>query len=231
MTPGAKRLTASEVIILAASDLSATRDGEFTEWQLSVAAWKRDPNRFGMRGFEAAHPDHKRVMKEIMGKTGAVHKGLLEKARPNHYSLSPLGRSEAARLSAMAGSGEGQMRSVSDLYDDLAEFTEHRVFRAWTRNPSEPSSWLGASAFLGLANHEPNELNSKLRTPKHLAREGLAWCDKQGRDQITRGPVGGGKAITRAELLKLSEFVEVLQTRFARQISAIQGRGEQPDPA
>lgn len=231
MTMAAKRLTASEVIILAAGDLSATRDGEFTEWQLSVAAWKRDQNRFGMRGFEAAHPDHKRVMKEVMGKTGAVQKGFLEKARPNYYSLSSLGRVEVARLSAMAGAREGQMRSVSDLYDDIAEFTEHRVFRAWTRNPAEPSSWLGASAFLGLTNHEPNELNSKLRTPKRLAREGLDWCEKQGRDQITRGPVGGGKAITREQLQKLLEFVDLLQERFARQISAIQGRGEQPGPS
>jgi len=222
-------LTAADVVLLAASEITVSAAKEFSEWELSVAAWKRDPNRFGMRGFEQVHPDHKRVMKEIMGRTGAVQRGLLEKPRPNFYSLTALGRSEAVRLGVMREANGAQVRSVSELYDDITRFTKHRVFLAWLKDPAEPATWLGASAFLGLKNHDASELKVRLSTPRRLAADGLAWCNKNGRDQVTRGPVGGGKPITRHEIQKLLDFVDVLETRFAAQVRAILKRGERSD--
>jgi len=226
MSPSDKRLTSTEVVLLAAHDLSVSGNAEFSEWQLTEATWKRDPNRFGMRGFEQKYPDHKRVMKEIMGKTSAVHRGLLEKTRPNYYRLTPVGRAEVARLGT--GKASGELRSISEAYDDIVRYVDHRVFKAWLKDPNEPRTWLGASAFLGLTRHDPNELNNRLREPLRLARDGIAWLDQNKRDQLTRGPVGGGKAVTRLDLEKVLEFVDVLRTRFATQIGAIQRRGEQP---
>jgi hypothetical protein len=227
MSRADKRLTAADIVLLAASELGSSPSAEFSEWELSVATWKRDANRFGMRGFEADHPDHKRVMKEIMGKTGAVQRGLLEKSRPNYYRMSALGRAAVSRLGGAQQSPAKELRSVSVLYDDIAKFTDHRVFSSWLRDPAEPRTWLGASAFLRIAKHDPNELNKCLRTPRERAADGLAWCDSHGRDQLTRGPVGGGKGISRIKLQKLVSFVDVLETRFEAQINAIKSRGEQ----
>ena len=72
MTNAALPLTATRVILLAADDLDRKGQLEFTEWELTVAAWARDGNRFGLRGFELLHPDHKRVMMEVMGKDRTV---------------------------------------------------------------------------------------------------------------------------------------------------------------
>ena len=227
MTRSDKRMTSTQVVLLAANDLTTSGKTEFSEWELSVATWKRDVNRFGMRGFETDHPDHKRVMKEIMGKTSAVHRGLLERARSNFYRLTPLGRAEVAQLESTHGekSPGQELRSVSDLYDDVFKYVDHPVFKAWLKDPTEPRTWLGASAFLGLKNHDANELNNKIRIPQRLVGKALEWCEQNERDQLTRGPVGGGRAIARAELAKVQDFVEVLQSRFAAQLSAIKRRG------
>jgi hypothetical protein len=80
------RLTAAQEILLGASDLDQAGRKEFTEWDLTVATWKRNPNRFGCRGYEEKFPAHKRVMMEIMGnkKDNPVRLGRMTKTRPNY---------------------------------------------------------------------------------------------------------------------------------------------------
>jgi hypothetical protein len=228
MTRGEKKLTGAEAILLAASDLTAAGSVEFSEWQLSVATWKRDPSKFGMRGFESQYPDHKRVMKEIMGSAprNPVVRGLLERVRENHYRLTPVGRTEVTKITA-AEDVNASPRSASELYDGIRQYAEHRVFLEWLRNPDEPRTWLGAAAFLELTTHDPTELKKALRAPVVLATDALEWLEENHRDHITRGPVGGGKPITRKDLHKLRDFVGVLQARFASQIGAIERRGSQ----
>jgi hypothetical protein len=92
--------TASEIVLLAAADLTSAGNQEFSEWDLTVAAWALDRLRFGLRGYAQSHPDHKRVMMEIMGKKASspVQQKYLEKTRPNYYRLTPLGKAIAAGL-------------------------------------------------------------------------------------------------------------------------------------
>src|SRR5262245_88680 len=68
MLKSAPRYTAAQVILLAAEDLMAQGASEFSEWDLTIASWNRDKKRFGLRGYDQTHPDHKRVMMEIMGR-------------------------------------------------------------------------------------------------------------------------------------------------------------------
>lgn len=222
-----RRFTSAEIVILAAHDLASVGVSEFSEWQLSVAAWKRDQSRFGMRGFEDQYPDHKRVMKEIMGKApnSPVNRGLLHKIRTNYYEITALGRSAVTQLSAATTVQGAQPRSPETLYDDLAKYTDHRVFKSWSQDKQDPRTWLGASAFLRLARNEPNELRKRLHEPQQLANDGLAWFRATGREQMFRGPVGGSAPIVRRDLEALLEFVGVLEKRFEMQIAAILRRG------
>ena len=95
-----QKLTASETVLLAAADLTTAGNQEFSEWDLTVAAWTLNPLRFGLRGYAQAHPDHKRVMMEIMGQKASspVQQKYLETVRPNYYRLTPLGKAVAARI-------------------------------------------------------------------------------------------------------------------------------------
>src|SRR5580704_12263538 len=96
------KLTAAQEILFGAYDLDRGGAKEFSEWDLTVATWKRNPNRFGSRGYEDRYPDHKRVMMEIMGTTkkdNPLRRGWFERTRSNHYRMTDIGRSEADRFS------------------------------------------------------------------------------------------------------------------------------------
>ena len=105
----APRLTAAQVILMAADDLMTGGSREFTEWELTVASWNRDKARFGLRGYDQTYPDHKRVMMEIMGKKpqNPVTLGLMEKIRPNVYRLTA--RSGALVVGEICLSSQGRI--------------------------------------------------------------------------------------------------------------------------
>ena len=214
--------TATQTILLAANDLSRKGTEVFTEWDLTVEAWRRDPARFGCRGYEDKYPDHKRVMMEIMSrrkKDNPLRKGYMEKVRPNYYTITSLGKAEADRLDRVEGGGD-RPKSPGHLYDAVAPFATHRTFQAWVKNPEEPRSWLGAAAFLDLSQNTPTVLQDRLRTVKNAVRGSIRWCEENGTEALTRGSHGGGRIPLR-DLRRLSRFVQVLEERFARQISAI----------
>ena len=96
-----KNLTAAEEVLLAAVNLTKNTKKEFTEWELTVWAWKLNQNRWGLRGFEDKYPDHKRVMNEVMaaGTQKIVCRGWLERVKPNYYRLTDAGLAKAASLS------------------------------------------------------------------------------------------------------------------------------------
>jgi len=112
LSESARRLTAAQIILLAGEDLTNGGVSEFSEWELTVAAWKRDRERFGLRGFKDEYPDHKRVMMEIMGQKphNPLQLKLMEKVRPNYYKLTEFGRQEATRLLTAA---PGDLRPVT----------------------------------------------------------------------------------------------------------------------
>ena len=112
LSESTRRLTAAQIILLAGEDLTNGGVSEFSEWELTVAAWKRDRERFGLRGFKDDFPDHKRVMMEIMGQKphNPLQLKLMEKLRPNYYRLTDTGRQEATRLLTAA---PGDLRPVT----------------------------------------------------------------------------------------------------------------------
>lgn len=225
MTPERPGTTASEEIVLAADDLTRAGKAIFSEWDLTVATWERDKNRFGCRGYERTHPDHKRVMKEIMNpgnRNNPLRRSLIERVRPNHYQLTTLGRAEAARLREQLTPGAETARSPADLYDVIEGLAQHRSFVMWQSNPEEPRSWLGAAAFLGLAKNSADELHDRLRRIDAATRGALEWMDAAGLDEITRGPTGGASGrIPRQTVEALRRFSRVLQERFETQMAAI----------
>src|SRR3989441_6736992 len=221
--------TAAQEILLAAADVSGPTHSEFSEWDLTVAAWKRNKNKFGARGYEDQYPDHKRVMIEIMArdkKDNPLRQGWLEKTRANHYRITALGEGEAERLQRTRGEVIRGPRSAEAVYDAVAKYVDHRVFRDYCRDPEEPHTWLGAAAFLDLSQHDPVHLNDRLRAADNAARQALEWFDETREERINRGPSGGGITIRRFDVEKLAAFLKVLRERFRLQIEAIQKKAK-----
>ena len=60
------RISLRQQVMLAALDCSAgDLSKEFTAEDLLLAAWKRDPRAWGLRGYEVTHPDSERIYVEL----------------------------------------------------------------------------------------------------------------------------------------------------------------------
>ena len=212
-----QKQTAAQVILLAADDLMAAGAAEFSEWDLTVAAWSRDRFRFGLRGYAQTYPDHKRVMMEIMGQKASNPMSMkyMEKVRPNYYRLTPLGRAVAARLRGEGPRPTGKPVTVKDLYETAAVYVSRPEFRRWQDNPEEPREWAGAAAFLGLTGKAAGADPAERITEIHDAiRAGIDWCNAQEVAFLTRGSGGGGLPIHVRDLVDLIDFLQALRYRF-----------------
>lgn len=78
-------------ILVAAAKL----EQPFHETQLVLAAWRADPQRFGLKGCDEPHPDANLVRCEVMGKARLVGRGYLERVGERTYRITESGRAEA----------------------------------------------------------------------------------------------------------------------------------------
>jgi len=101
------RVSSSDLVLLAGASLAESGRTEFTEWDLTVAAWKLDRVRFGLRGYEKDHPDHKRVSMEIMGQkiSSPIARGYMKRVRTNTYAMTVAGLNAAVELRELIASG------------------------------------------------------------------------------------------------------------------------------
>lgn len=219
------RFTAAQVVLLAAGDLADAGSQEFSEWELTVAAWSRDPFRFGMRGFAQTYPDHKRVMMEIMGQKphSPVQQKFIEKIRPNTYRLTSLGKATANRLlSGESVKPEPVNRikaekpvPVKDHYDIVAAFIARAEFRRWQDNPAEPRDWTGAARFLALSETElePADRHAEIR---NAVKAAIDWCNDQEAVYLTRNSGENAPPIHVRDLAELFDFLQALAYRFPK---------------
>jgi len=215
-------LSAAEEVLLAAVRLAKrVSEQEFSEWDLTVETWNLNKNRWGLRGYESHYPDHKRVMNEIMAREGRgiVKRRWLERIRKNHYRVTPAGFAKAAFLESKKI--DTRERTVA-VYDAVKGFAFHRVFESHLKNPEEPRTWIGAAAFLSLSRNDPEILDKQMRAVNDGINIALSWMAQTGRDLFRRGD--SGSAITKDRLLRLRDFVKVLQERFAPQFAAIESK-------
>lgn len=225
MTGPQKRTTAAHEILLAANDLALDGKNEFSEWDLTVASWKRDKNRFGCRGYEDSFPDHKRVMMEIMGQTkkdNPLRRGWLVKSRPNHYEITALGRNEANKIALVSKGQAATERSPQDIYDAVAPYFNSLTFKKFMKDESEPKMWLGAASFLGLSKNDALHLNDRLAAADSALSQSLSWFKETGQSSLRRGASGGSVSITKADVEKLAMLFENIRAQYKVQIEAIQ---------
>lgn len=85
-----KSRTMGDALLAAALELGIG----FTAETLAVSAWRNDPVRFGLAGYEREHLDMHRICGAIMGRKGLVSRGFLRKYDCG-YALTDLGRARA----------------------------------------------------------------------------------------------------------------------------------------
>jgi hypothetical protein len=81
--------------------------------------------------------------------------------------------------------------------------------------------WLGAASFLGLKRNEAQHLDDQIKRARSSIDNALEWLDETGADAFRSGASGGQEAISRESLVRLRDFLDLLETRFAKQIQSI----------
>jgi hypothetical protein len=219
MSQNALRLTAAQVIILAAEDITSAGASEFTEWDLTVAAWARDRTRFGLRGYDQKHPDHKRVMMEIMGQKpqNPLALGFMEKLRPNVYRLTPLGRAVANRLRNSGPSTASDEQS--DMYRLAADLTTHTALVNWRRDPDQPRYWADAATFLGRGGDVRRDAHKCLIALRRQTRAAMDWCMVHDVHYLVPATRAVGEPMSTRALTEIMDFLQVLEYRFPEHLA------------
>jgi len=207
-------------LALAHEDLGA----EMTFEQLLVEAWSRNPQAFGLRGFETKYPDSERLHRELdsrgKGQGGLVGQGLLEKVRPRVYRLTPQGMQLAA---ADADHGDPGVRERVDrrLEAEVTRLISSNAFRKWLRDPAEPRSFREAGQFWRVSPGTPPQvIQERLTAVTSVLKTAHSALDRAGSDAALAGR-GGGLLFTSEDLARCEEFHAVLIERFAGDLDVL----------
>lgn len=214
-------LTASEEVLVAAYKLTEKGKKEFTEWELTVETWLLNKSRWGLKGYEDKYPDHKRVMNEIMAKGAnkVMGRGWVKRIKPNYYSITNSGLSRVNSLLKLNTTTKNRNLFI---YNTVQPYVIHKSFVDYCSDSTEPKTWLGAASFLGITKNDPDILERNMRRIKEDINLAIEWLEENKENLLRRDD--SAKPISKDQLVKLKEFIAVLEKRFKQQIDAIKSK-------
>lgn len=223
------RVSLRQQVLLAALDCSnADLQKIFTAEDLLLAAWKRDPMAWGLRGHEREHPDSERIYIELdrasVGgrnvRGGLVGLGFLEKIRQRTYRLTPAGLSAASEVEGSSPGTRGKAERA--LSDAVSAILSHPVFVRWLTDPATPKYFRDAGHFWGIAAGTPasvvrariGEVAKTLVAARRLLKQG-------GSEAISSSH--GKLLFEQRDIDRALDFQETLQRRFAHDLEVLGG--------
>jgi hypothetical protein len=227
-TPKPLRIGLRQQVLLAALDCS-TGDLQkaFTAEDLLLAAWKRDPAAWGLRGHELEHPDSERIYTEldrasVRGSNvrgGLAGLGLFEKVRQRTYRLTPAGLAAASEVAGADPQARG--KAERGLADALAAILSHPVFRVWMKDSAMPKHFRDAGHFWGVApGTPPSVIRARITEVDRALEAARTILKAKGAEEIA---ARHGRALfDRTDLDRVSEFHKTLKQRFTKELSTLQ---------
>lgn len=204
-------------------DLSVT----FTAEDLLLAAWKRDPMSWGLRGHEMEHPDSERIYVEIDRASirgtnvrgGLVGLGLFEKVRQRTYRFTPAGLATAGEVPGVDAGFRGKAERA--LADAVGAILSHPVFREWLRNQALPKYFRDAGHFWGIAaGTPPTVIRSRIGEVDKTLDKARSLLVTKGVDQIAERH--GKTLFDKADIDRASQFQDTLKVRFGKDLLTLQ---------
>ncbi len=219
----ASNLTLTEYVLLASLEISGgDLEREFTAEELLVAAWKENPEAFGLRGFEHEYPDSNKLYTKLDGRDGLVARGLLTKAGERVLKLTPVGLASAAGLRPADGSLQTKLHRV--LQERVTRIIGHPVFRDWLNDPNRPKHFREAGHFWGIAPGTPAAtVREKVLYVEKTLIEALRELDRLGTDVIAEQK--GKPVFERIDLERSMEFQKTLKERFRKDLLLLDPEG------
>lgn len=220
-----KRVDLRQQLLLAALECSSADPNQtFSSEELLIAAWKRDPASWGLRGYEEEHPDSNRIHRELdsRGKDqkGIVGSGLLERVQPRTYRLTPKGL--AAASAADEADPEARQRVDRVFETEVNRIVEHPAFVAWLRDRTQPTSFREVGHFWGVAPGTPPRVTvRRIRAVEDTLDAALGLLRDRHLEEI--GDRQGKVLFDRTDIERGLEFQRAMKERFAKDLSVLTG--------
>jgi len=236
MTEG-QTLTVCNKLLLAAFQLHQQGHRKFTAEDLVVAAWRRFPNTFGLKGHNdesgaPRYPDSNRVFAEIMGSKPIRKRGFLVKVGRKVYELTETGQEMGRHLQSAAGTAEQQDKkdakpSVSrEVMTELKHLVESRAFQKVDNGELEALTFHDACMFWGIT---PQSSAIDLEG-RHADIEGIIETARRALGGGGARFQHGGEALPSGTVALISKTHKTMQDRFQAEIGTILKRRDQRKP-
>lgn len=224
------KLSVTDKLVLAASDLEREGRKTFSAEDLVVAAWRKFPDVFGLTGYlddngQLSYPDSNRVFAEIMGSKPIRHRGLLTKVGRKMYQLTDAGREHARSLADIPTENRmtkaGLARPTREAIEKL--LTSKAVDKV-KNNRADDVTFYDACAFWGIS-----PMSSAIELNGHISNfEKIVASTREaihGHKAATFSH--GGSSFGASDLDRLLEVNHLLQMKFATELDVIRRRKDE----
>ena len=219
------RYTAKQQVLIAAHALSS--EGlcrELSQEDLTIEAFKRDPENWQLNGYPK-HPDNNKVLKVLMSSSpkSLLRLGWLERVRPNYYRITPRGQLEAERLMKVDSNETDD--SSRHLYEALAAYIEHPSFKKYLADPEfwqRPGIWHYAVGFLALKKETAKDLEDAENQLRELIDHAQQWMDQRQCEHVRRTSRARNEdSFSKHLIAQLTNCMNALQLGYARKLNSI----------
>jgi hypothetical protein len=224
VTTTTTELTVPEKILLAAHDLEDQGQSPFSAEALIVAAWKRFPKTFGLKGYSDQFPDSNKILTSIMGEKGLARRGWLSKMGQKLYSLTREGRLMVRQMEPGAKPAQATAALSTKLSRDQEKFLLNQFNSTAAQKFQEglkPELTFGdACKFWGI---NESTHGTVLDARLDRLRANLAEIDRV----LSAGDVvmSTGRNVSLTDVNLLHEVDEYLVERFGRHLTLLRNRG------
>ena len=161
------KLTIPEKILIATYEEWPNKGDVFTEADITVVAWRKFPETFGLKGYADQYPDSKHVLSNIMGQTkGLRGKRWISQLGATRYTLTQSGIDYAGELvSGDYSETEHVRKSLSDDHSRiLKRLFGGMAYRLWREDRRDELIFRDACEFWNITPASTGEdLEDRLR--------------------------------------------------------------------
>lgn len=212
-----------QLLVAALACSEGDLDRTFSSEELLVAAWKRDPTSWGLRGYEREFPDSHRIHRELdsrgKGQKGIAGSGFLEKVQPRTYRLTPKGLEAATSQGATS---EVRERIDRVFEGEVKRIIGHPTFVGWLRDPTTPKSFRDAGHFWGVAPGTPeNVVVRRVQAVEETLLAARELLETRALNEV--GDKQGRLLFDKTDVERGLEFHSEMRKRFAKELGVLGG--------
>jgi hypothetical protein len=229
-----RNVTVHEKLLLAAAGLEDAGHSPFTAEDLVVAAWRLDPETFGLAGHlnasgRPAYPNSNRVFVEIMGSKPIRKQGLLGKAGTKTFRLTESGRQRVTELRASGTEPNGGPAADAKVSFDrntaskLQKLLGARAVLKMRAGRRDDVTFTDAASFWGITPR-----SSAMKFQERLGDvQGVLRAAEGASQQRPIRFEHRGRAYTHEDIEAMLELHRSMLEDFSEQLDVIRGRRDE----